>query len=55
MHMGSNLKLFFVIVPASNRYHSLIMEYVENTEWKHLLPILTESDIKHYIFQLLKV
>lgn len=31
------------------------MEYVENIEWKHLFPRLTEADIKHYTFQLLKV
>lgn len=31
------------------------MEYIENTEWKYLLPSLTEADIKYYIFQLLKV
>lgn len=41
--------------PASARYHSLVMEYVENIEWKHLFPRLTEADIKHYTFQLLKV
>jgi serine/threonine protein kinase len=28
-------------------------EYVENTEWKRLFPLLTEGDIKHYTFQLL--
>jgi casein kinase II subunit alpha len=55
MHTGSKIELCFVTVQASNRYHSLIMEYVENTEWKLLLPILTEPDIKYYIFQLLKV
>jgi len=49
------LELRIVIVQASGRYHSLVMEYVENTEWKHLLPILTEADIKYYTFQLLKV
>lgn len=40
---------------ASGRYHSLVMEYIENIEWKQLFPRLTESDIKHYTFQLLKV
>ncbi|KAG6820243.1 hypothetical protein H0H93_003407 [Arthromyces matolae] len=46
--------LLDVVLDSSARYHSLIMEYVENIEWKSLLPRLTESDIKHYIFQLLK-
>ncbi|KAG6841866.1 Homeobox protein HD-6 [Blastosporella zonata] len=30
------------------------MEYVDNIEWKSLFTRLTESDIKHYTFQLLK-
>jgi casein kinase II subunit alpha len=48
----TSLHLIFL---ASARYHSLVMEYVENIEWKHLFPRLTEADIKHYTFQLLKV
>jgi casein kinase II subunit alpha len=43
------------LTTASGRYHSLIMEYVENVDWKQLFPRLTEVDIKHYTFQLLKV
>ncbi|KAG6832617.1 hypothetical protein H0H92_014453 [Tricholoma furcatifolium] len=43
-----------MVALASGRYHSLIMEYVENIEWKSLFSRLTESDIKHYTFQLLK-
>ncbi|RDB25418.1 Casein kinase II subunit alpha [Hypsizygus marmoreus] len=46
--------LLDVVLDSSCRYHSLIMEYVENIEWKQLYPRLTESDIKHYTFQLLK-
>ncbi|KAF8236462.1 kinase-like protein [Tricholoma matsutake] len=46
--------LLDVVVDPSSRYHSLVMEYIENTEWKYLLPSLTEADIKYYIFQLLK-
>jgi len=46
--------LLDVVRDPSGRYHSLIMEYVENTEWKALFPKLTEGDIKHYTFQLLK-
>ncbi|KAJ7924890.1 kinase-like domain-containing protein [Mycena leptocephala] len=29
------------------------VEYVENVDWKRLFPVFTESDIKHYTFQLL--
>jgi len=32
----------------------LVMEYVDNIEWKTLLPRLVETDIKYYTFQLLK-
>ncbi|KAG6845876.1 hypothetical protein H0H87_000682 [Tephrocybe sp. NHM501043] len=46
--------LLDVVLDASGRYHSLIMEYVDNIEWKSLFTRLTESDIKHYTFQLLK-
>lgn len=31
------------------------MEYVENTDWKVLLRSMNEFDMKHYMFQLLKV
>lgn len=31
------------------------MEYVDNVDWKQLLPTLSELDIKYYTFQLLKV
>lgn len=48
------IALLDVVLDASGRYHSLVMEYVDNMEWKHLFPRLTESDIKHYTFQLLK-
>jgi len=47
--------LLDVVRDRSARYHSLIMKYVENVEWKVLFPKLTEADIKSYTFQLLKV
>jgi casein kinase II subunit alpha len=31
------------------------MEFVHNTDWKALYPRMTDSDIKHYTFQLLSV
>jgi serine/threonine protein kinase len=40
--------------PASRRFHSLVMEYVSNTEWKVLYNRMTDQDIKHYTFQLLR-
>jgi len=46
--------LLDVVRDPSARYHSLIMEYVESVEWKTLFTRLTEADIKHYTFQLLK-
>ena len=47
--------LLDVVKDPSGRYHSLIMEYVENVEWKFLYSRLVEADIKYYTFQLLKV
>ncbi|KAJ7287453.1 kinase-like domain-containing protein [Mycena rebaudengoi] len=47
------IALLDVVRDPSGRYHSLVMEHVENIDWKRLFPILTESDIKHYTFQLL--
>ncbi|KAH0589031.1 hypothetical protein H2248_004806 [Termitomyces sp. 'cryptogamus'] len=46
--------LLDVVLDSSGRFHSLIMEYIKNVEWKNLFLQLTESDIKHYTFQLLK-
>ncbi|KAL0956513.1 hypothetical protein HGRIS_002654 [Hohenbuehelia grisea] len=46
--------LIDVVRDPSKRYHSLIMEYVDTTDWKTLYPRFTEADIKHYTFQLLK-
>ncbi|KAF8210354.1 kinase-like protein [Mycena galopus ATCC 62051] len=51
---GPNIiALVDVVRDPSARYHSLVMEYVDNIEWRRLFPILTEQDIKHYTFQLL--
>jgi casein kinase II subunit alpha len=48
------IALLDVVRDPSARYHSLIMECMENVEWKSLFPRLTEGDIKFYMFQLLK-
>ncbi|KAJ7462385.1 kinase-like domain-containing protein [Mycena galericulata] len=51
---GPNIiALLDVVRDSSGRYHSLVMEYVENADWKRLFPVLTEADVKHYTFQLL--
>ena len=44
-----------VVHDAPSRSNSLIMEYVNNTDWKELYPSFTELEIKHYVFQLLDV
>jgi casein kinase II subunit alpha len=53
---GANIvALRDVVQDPSARYHSLVMEYVENVEWKSLFVALNEFDVKYYTFQLLKV
>lgn len=53
---GPNIiALLDVVRDASRTYHSLVMEYVDNTDWKVLLRSMNELDMKYYIFQLLKV
>lgn len=47
--------LLDVVHDSPSRSHSLIMEYVNNVEWKELYPTLTDLEIKHYTFQLLTV
>ncbi|TFK54010.1 kinase-like protein [Heliocybe sulcata] len=52
---GPNIvALLDVVRDPSARYRSLVMEYVENVEWKYLYPRLTEVDVKYYTFQLLR-
>ena len=53
---GPNIvSLLDVVRDPLSRTNSLIMEYVDNVDWKELYPTLTELEIKHYVFQLLKV
>ena len=44
--------LLDVVHDPPSRSHSLIMEYVHNTDWKTLCPTFTDFEIKNYIFQL---
>ncbi|KAH9951096.1 kinase-like protein [Amylocystis lapponica] len=46
--------LLDVVHDPPSRSNSLIMEYVENTEWKDLHRTVSELEIKHYLFQLLR-
>ncbi|KAI0923667.1 hypothetical protein AcW1_006562 [Taiwanofungus camphoratus] len=46
--------LMDVVHDPPSHSNSLIMEYVRNTEWKDLHYIMTELEIKHYLFQLLR-
>lgn len=53
---GPNIvALLDVVRDPSHAYHSLIMEHVNNTDWKVLLRSMSELDMKYYLFQLLKV
>lgn len=53
---GPNIvALLDVVRDTSHAYHSLVMEYVDNTDWKVLLRNMNELDMKYYMFQLLKV
>ena len=53
---GPNIvALLDVVRDSSHTYHSLVMEYVDNTDWKVLLRSMNELDMKYYMFQLLKV
>jgi len=53
---GPNIvALLDVVRDTSHTYHSLVMEYVDNTDWKVLLRSMNELDMKYYMFQLLKV
>ncbi|KIP05534.1 hypothetical protein PHLGIDRAFT_128841 [Phlebiopsis gigantea 11061_1 CR5-6] len=47
------ISLLDVVRDPPSKSHSLIMEYVDNTDWKLLYPTFTELEIKHYLFQLL--
>ena len=44
-----------VVQDPSARYHSLVMEHVENVEWRLLFSALSELEVKYYTLQLLKV
>ncbi|KAJ7067365.1 kinase-like domain-containing protein [Mycena amicta] len=47
------ISLIDVVRDPSRIYHSLVTEYVNNTEWSQLYTRLTDLDIRYYMFQLL--
>ena len=49
------IRLMDIVHDRVSRSNSLVMEYVENTDWKDLYSTLTEMEIKFYLFQLLRV
>ena len=53
---GPNVvRLMDIVHDPPSRSNSLVMEYVENTDWKDMFASLTEMEMKFYIFQLLRV
>ncbi|KAJ7153691.1 kinase-like domain-containing protein [Mycena filopes] len=47
------IALLDVVRDPSRLYHSLVTEFVDNTEWSSLYTRLTDPDIRHYMYQLL--
>ncbi|RPD64081.1 Pkinase-domain-containing protein [Lentinus tigrinus ALCF2SS1-7] len=48
------IRLMDTVHDPPSRSNSLVMEYVQNTDWKDLYGTLTEMEIKFYLFQLLR-
>jgi casein kinase II subunit alpha len=52
---GQNIiKLFDVVRDNQSRTPSLIMEWVDNVDFRYLYPTFTDYDIRYYIYELLK-
>ena len=53
---GPNIvALLDVVRDPASRIHSLITEYVHNTDFKVLYPRFTDLDVRYYMYELLKV
>ncbi|KXZ48380.1 hypothetical protein GPECTOR_28g787 [Gonium pectorale] len=50
----SIIKLLDVVRDPESKTPSLVFEYVNNQDFKVLYPTLTDSDIRYYVYQLLK-
>ena len=44
-----------VVRDHTSRSHSLVMEHVQSADWRDLYRVLTELEIKQYVFQVLRV
>lgn len=44
-----------VVRDHASRSHSLVMEHVQSVDWRDLYRVLTELEIKQYVFQVLRV
>ncbi|EGR27251.1 hypothetical protein IMG5_199310 [Ichthyophthirius multifiliis] len=52
---GPNIiELLDVVRDNSSQTPSLIFEYIENTDFKSMFPKLTDFDIRHYLYEILK-
>lgn len=52
---GPNIvKLLDIVKDPASRTTSLIFEYINNVDYKTLYPKLTDTDVRYYIFQILK-
>jgi casein kinase II subunit alpha len=49
------VKLLDIVCDQQSKTHSLVFEYVNNTDFKVLYLTLTDYDIQYYIYELLKV
>jgi casein kinase II subunit alpha len=55
LYGGPNIvKLLDVVRDDESKTPSLIFEHVNNTDFKVLYPVLSDYDIRYYIFELLK-
>lgn len=52
---GTNIiKLLDVVRDPQSKIPSLIMEYVDSTDFRYLFPTLTDYDVRYYMYELLK-
>ena len=49
------IQLLDVVRDPQSKTPSLIFEYVNNTDFKVLYPTLVDSDVRFYLYELLKV
>ena len=53
---GPNIiQLLDVVRDPQSKTPSLVFEYVNNSDFKMLYPTLVDSDVRYYLYELLKV